>query len=109
MIAGESCMADVERALMGEVAPLCVSVDNFSGVQQAVISYEVDDQKRIDRIAKIVDGMISPIPGHARGEDSLISVPEHSIAPDITVAKSEHMTMCACGRNRNFAGRALAA
>ncbi|MDP2732403.1 MAG: DUF1326 domain-containing protein, partial [Hoeflea sp.] len=80
-------------------------VGNFLGVEQQPISYEVEGNKRIVKIPKIIDGVISPIPGKTHGEDTVISNSEYWIAPEIIVAKSEKSKLRAFGRNWNFAGR----
>jgi hypothetical protein len=89
----------------GTTSLLSILVGNFLGVQQEPISYEVEDKKRIVKIPKIIDGIVSPIPGKNHGEDTVISNSEYWIAPEIIVAKSERSKMRAFGRNWNFAGR----
>lgn len=89
----------------GTTSLLSILVGNFLGFQREEISYEVEEQRRIFRIPKIIDGVVSPIPGKLHGQNTVITNSEYWIAPEIIVAKSERSKMRAFGRNWNFAGR----
>jgi Uncharacterized conserved protein len=89
----------------GTTALLSILVGNFLGVQDEDISYEVDGDRRIVKIPKIIDGIVTPIPGRVPGEHTKITNSEYWIAPEIIVARAERSKMRAFGRNWNFAGR----
>ena len=89
----------------GTTSLLSILVGKFLGVEQVPISYETQDRTRVFQIPKIIDGAITPVPGKARGKDTVISNSEYWIAPEIIVAKSDKSRMRAFGRNWNFAGR----
>ena len=46
----------------GTTSLLSILVGNFLGVQQEPISYEIEDKKRIVKIPRIIDGVISADP-----------------------------------------------
>ncbi|MEL7400849.1 MAG: DUF1326 domain-containing protein [Pseudomonadota bacterium] len=83
---------------------LSILVGNFLGVQHHKISYEVQDKTRHIKIPKVLDGMVTPIAGKTKGEDTVIKNSEYWIAEDIIVAKSDKARFRAFGRNWNFEG-----
>ncbi|MEM1040471.1 MAG: DUF1326 domain-containing protein [Pseudomonadota bacterium] len=83
---------------------LSILVGNFLGVQHHKITYEVEDKTRHIKIPKILDGVVTPIAGKTKGEDTVISNSEYWIAEDIIVAKSDRARFRAFGRNWNFEG-----
>ncbi|MEM7303064.1 MAG: DUF1326 domain-containing protein [Pseudomonadota bacterium] len=89
----------------GTTGLLSILVGNFLGVQREPISYEVDGNKRIVQIPKIIDGVITPIRGNDREGDTVITNSEYWIAPEITVATAEKSRFRAFGRNWNFQGK----
>jgi hypothetical protein len=89
----------------GSTHLLSILAGRFLGVQQAPITYEVEGERRIFSIEKIVDGVVTPVDGKDSGEPVVIRNSEYWIAPDIVVAKADKSCMRAFGRNWNFAGR----
>lgn len=89
----------------GTTGLLSILVGNFLGVRQAPIHYDVDGDTRKFKIPKIIDGVVSPIPGAKGGDHTVISNSQYWIAPEIIVAKSEKSKLRAFGRNWDFAGR----
>jgi len=89
----------------GTTGLLDILVGRFLGVQQAPISYEIEDQTRIFRIPNLIDGAVTPIPGSKPDENVVISNSQYWIAPEITVCRSDKSKLRAFGRNWNFAGR----
>ncbi len=97
------------RIFMGKVGGsthlLSILVGSFLGVRQAPIVYDVQDQTRVIKIDKIVDGAITPIRGREKGSNVVIRNSEYWIAPDVTVARADKSRFRAFGRNWNFAGK----
>jgi hypothetical protein len=89
----------------GTTSLLSILVGKFLGVEQVPITYETKDRTRVFQIPKIIDGVVTPIPGKDREKDTTIENSEYWIAPEITIAKAEKSRMRAFGRNWNFAGR----
>jgi len=89
----------------GTTGLLDILVGRFLGVQQAPITYEIEDQTRIFRIPNLIDGAVTPIPGSKPDENVVITNSQYWIAPEITVCRSDKSKLRAFGRNWNFAGR----
>jgi len=89
----------------GTTGLLSILVGNFLGVSQEKISYETDGETRHVKIPKIIDGAVTPIPGNAAGEHTVIRNSKYWIAEDIIVARSEKSRFRAFGRNWNFANK----
>jgi hypothetical protein len=84
---------------------LSILVGQFLGVHQTPISYETDGETRRIRIEKYVDGDITPVPGHEKGDNVVIRNSAYWIGPDIIVAKSGKSRFRGFGRNWNLGGR----
>lgn len=89
----------------GSTHLLSILVGQFLGVQQAPITYEVEGQRRIFRVGKIIDGAVTPIAGKDKEAPVVVRNSEYWIAPDITIARADTSRVRAFGRNWNFAGR----
>ena len=89
----------------GTTSLLTILVGKFLGVQQAKIEYDVQDQTRIFKIPKMIDGRVTPVRGAKKDENTVIKNSGYWIAPEIIVSKAEVSKMRAFGRNWNFAGR----
>lgn len=89
----------------GSTGLLSILVGRFLGVQQAPVSYTVEDKTRIVNVPKIIDGAITPVSGSNGGGDVVISNSQYWIAPDITVCQADRSRMRGFGRNWDFAGR----
>lgn len=89
----------------GSTGLLSILVGRFLGVQQAPVSYTVEDKTRIVKVPKIIDGAITPVSGSNGGGDVVISNSQYWIAPDITVCQADRSRMRGFGRNWDFAGR----
>jgi hypothetical protein len=97
------------RIFMGKVGGsthlLSILVGSFLGVRQAPITYELQDQTRVIKIDKVVDGAITPIRGKEKGGNVVISNSEYWISPNVTVSRADKSRFRAFGRNWNFAGK----
>ncbi len=97
------------RIFMGKVGGsthlLSILVGSFLGVRQVPITYDLQDQTRVIKIDKIVDGAITPIRGKEKDSNVTIRNSEYWIAPTITVARADKSRFRAFGRNWNFAGK----
>ena len=89
----------------GTTSLLTILVGKFLGVQQAKIEYDVQDQTRIFKIPKMIDGRVTPVRGAKKDENTVIKNSGYWIAPEIIVSKAEVSKTRAFGRNWNFAGR----
>jgi hypothetical protein len=89
----------------GSTHLLSILVGHFLGVRQAAIHYDVDGDRRIFRIDKIVDGVVTPIAGKDKEQPVVISNSEYWVARDIVVARADKSRVRAFGRNWDFAGR----
>ncbi len=89
----------------GSTGLLSILVGRFLGVQQAPVSYEVEDRTRMVKVPGIIDGAITPVPAGDKDGEVVITNSQYWISPDITVAKADRSRMRAFGRNWNFAGR----
>jgi hypothetical protein len=102
-------MKGLTRIFTGKVGGsthlLSILVGGFLGVRQVPISYRTEGQTRIITIDKIVDGVITPVPGKAKDQNVTIRNSGYWIAPDVTIAKADKSRFRAFGRNWNFAGR----
>ena len=88
----------------GTTGLLSILVGNFLGVQREKIIYETDGKTRHVKIPKIIDGMVTPVPGNKDGEDTVIKNSKYWIAEDIVVARAEKSRFRAFGRNWKFDG-----
>jgi hypothetical protein len=89
----------------GSTHLLSILVGHFLGVRQAAIKYDVAGETRIFSIDKIVDGVVTPIPGKDKEHPVVIRNSEYWVARDIVVARAEKSRVRAFGRNWDFAGR----
>lgn len=89
----------------GSTHLLSILVGSFLGVRQAPIRYHTEGQTRFVTIDKIVEGVITPVPGKAKDQDVTIRNSGYWIAPDVTIAKADKSRFRAFGRNWNFTGR----
>ena len=89
----------------GTTGLLSILVGNFLGIRHEPIHYDVEDETRVIKIPKIIDGRVNPIKGKEAGEHTVIRNSEYWIAEDIIVAQSERSRLRAFGRNWNFEGR----
>lgn len=89
----------------GTTSLLSIMVGSFLGIRREPITYEVRDKARIVQIPKIIDGVITPIPGKDGSGDTRIVNSEYWIASEITVAQAEKSRFRAFGRNWNFGGK----
>jgi len=83
---------------------LSILVGNFLGVKREKITYEVEDETRIIKIPKILDGSVTPVPGKTPGEHTKITNSQYWIAEEVIIAKSNRSKFRAFGRNWNFEG-----
>jgi hypothetical protein len=88
----------------GSTHLLSILVGSFLGVRQVPIVYDLQDQTRIIKVDKIIDGAITPVRGKEKG-NVVIRNSEYWIAPDVTVARADKSRFRAFGRNWNFSGR----
>jgi hypothetical protein len=89
----------------GSTGLLKILVGSFLGVRQVPIDFRIEGETRIFAIPKIIEGVVAPIRGKAKGENVVIRNSEYWVARDITVARAETSRVRAFGRNWNFAGR----
>jgi hypothetical protein len=89
----------------GSTRLLSILVGHFLGVRQAAIKYDVAGETRIFSIDKIVDGVVTPIPGKDKEHPVVIRNSEYWVARDIVVARADKSRVRAFGRNWDFAGR----
>ncbi|ALK09573.1 DUF1326 domain-containing protein [Blastochloris viridis] len=89
----------------GTTALLSILVGRFLGVQQVPIRYEVKDDVRHFEIPKLIEGVVSPIPGNKAGEHTTIENSQYWISSKVMVCKAERSKLRVFGRNWNFAGR----
>ena len=89
----------------GSTHLLSILVGQFLGVQQAPITYEIEGDRRIFRVGRIIDGAVTPIRGKDKEAPVVVRNSEYWIAPDITIARADTSRVRAFGRNWNFAGR----
>ncbi len=89
----------------GSTHLLSILVGSFLGVRQAPIRYHTEGQTRFVTIDKIVEGVITPVPGKAKDQNVTIRNSGYWIAPDVTIAKADKSRFRAFGRNWNFTGR----
>lgn len=89
----------------GSTHLLSILVGSFLGVRQAPIHYRTEGQTRLVTIDKIVEGVITPVPGKAKDQNVTIRNSGYWIAPDVTIAKADKSRFRAFGRNWNFTGR----
>ncbi len=89
----------------GSTHLLSILVGHFLGVRQAAIKYDVAGETRIFSIDKIVDGVVTPIPGKDKEHPVVIRNSEYWVARDIVVARADKSRVRAFGRNWDFAGR----
>ena len=89
----------------GSTHLLSILVGHFLGVRQAAINYKVEGETRKFSIDKIVDGVVSPVPGNDTSAPVTIRNSEYWVARDIVVARAEKSRVRAFGRNWDFAGR----
>ena len=82
---------------------LSILVGQFLGVEQKKISYETDGETRIVQIPKVIDGVITPIPGKNE-QNTVIKNSHYWIADEIIVAQSQKSRLRAFGRNWKFDG-----
>lgn len=83
---------------------LSILVGKFLGVEHHPISYETHGQSRHVKIPKMIDGVITPIPGNNPDGHTVISNSQYWIAEDIIVARAERSRFRAFGRNWKFDG-----
>jgi hypothetical protein len=89
----------------GTASLFATHVGRLLGIERARIVYETDGKARAFRVAKTIDGLVTPIPGMDPDRDTVISNSQYWIGPDITVARSDTSLLRAYGRNWDFAGR----
>lgn len=89
----------------GTAAPFGTHVGCFLGIERVPIAYETEGRTRIFRVAKAIDGAVTPVPGRDRDKDIAICNSEYWIGSDITVARADRSRLGAYGRNWDFAGR----
>jgi hypothetical protein len=88
----------------GSTGLLKILAGSFLGVRQVPIVYDTQDDTRIIKIEKIVDGAITPVRGKDKGP-VVISNSQYWISPDILVSRADKSRFRLFGRNWNFEGR----
>lgn len=89
----------------GTAALFATHVGTYLGIERAPIAYETQGKTRSFRVAKAIDGAVTPVPGRDRDKDIVIGNSEYWIAADVTVARADRSRLGAYGRNWDFAGR----
>lgn len=89
----------------GSTGLLRILVGTFLGAEQMSIDYHVENETRIVKIGKIVEGAITPIAGKKDNKPVSVQNSEYWIAPDIIVARADKSRLRAFGHVWNFAGK----